>query len=283
VRHYYTRQKELGVRGSRPRLRETITKDFAEELALKIDAALEFARLGETADLLIRPILLYYSCAHLCGVYLRHLFEWGKDKRNHGLSCSQERGNVADTAVYIKPSGQFARLATTCFLLTGHPSVFTRLVTYRQRPTAHTGSGELLGSFCANEVGNPVRHLTLSELAAFDYGGQLQMVRQHHGFHKFKGLPTTAFLLDVISLFVASSLARYDVLGWKSIIEGRDNRFRIHFEEVFDRFHSFTIDCILAALEDPFPDFERRLVPSQPSPYSHDDHSRFERDPNCEA
>ena len=88
--------------------------------------------------------------------------------------------------------------------------------------------------------------------------------------------------VDVVSLFVAGSLARYDVLGWKSILDGDDNSLRIYFEEVFDRFHSFTIDALLAALEDPFFNFRSQLVPSQASPYSHD-HPRFPGDPNYEV
>ena len=113
-----------------------------------------------------------------------------------------------------------------------------------------------------------------------NYGECLKLVRTAHGFHKFKGLPTTAFLVDVITLFVASSLARYDVLGWKSILEGKNNSYRIYFEETFKRFQSFAIDALMAVLENPLIDFDNRTLPSQPSPYSHDDRTRFENDPN---
>lgn len=57
VAHYSSRQKELGVKGARPRLRSDISDRHAEEQALKIDAALNFAELGERADPLVKPIL----------------------------------------------------------------------------------------------------------------------------------------------------------------------------------------------------------------------------------
>jgi hypothetical protein len=180
----------------------------------------------------------------------------------------------------VERAGQFPRLATTCFLLTGRPSCFTALVTYSTSPIKQTGPGESLESFAKRETGEPIQHVTLAELAAFDFSTRLRPVRERHGFHKFKGLPTTAFLIDVITLFLASSLARYDVLGWRQILEGRDNSYRIHFEETFDRFQTFTIDILLAILENPLLHFDSRLIFSQPSPYSHDDHSRFEKDPN---
>ncbi|MDQ3622422.1 MAG: hypothetical protein M3463_08040 [Verrucomicrobiota bacterium] len=135
--------------------------------------------------------------------------------------------------------------------------------------------------FGKNEQGVPIAGLTLDELVNFDFGTQLKAARQHYGFHKFNGLPSTAFLVDVMTLFVGSSLARYDVLGWQRVLEGKDNSYRIHFEETFDRFLAFAVDALLAAFERPLVDFDDRLVPSLPSPYSHDDHSRFTKDPNC--
>jgi hypothetical protein len=185
--------------------------------------------------------------------------------------------------VSIAKKGQFPRLAATCFLLSGMPSCFSELVTYLATPTAHTGPAEHLEKFGKTEIGSPVTKLTLDELVTFDYGMRLKAVRERHGFHKFKGLPTTAFLVDVICLFLGSSLARYDVLGWREILEGRSNPYRIHFEETFDRFRGFLANSLLTMLEDPNSRFEDRIIRSQPSPYSHDDHSRFKDDPNCAA
>lgn len=181
----------------------------------------------------------------------------------------------------IESSGQFTRVAATCFLLTGQASSFSPLVTYTPRPSAHIGPGELLHNFGKEEAGSPVPTLTVAELLTFDFGAQLRAVRTRHGFHKFRGLPTTAFLLDVVTLFVASSLARYDVLGWKQVLEGKSNSFRISFEETYERYLSFGVDAQLRSLDDPLLDFDQRLLPSCPSPYSHDDRSRFTDDPNC--
>jgi len=156
-------------------------------------------------------------------------------------------------------------------------------VTYSCQPTTHVGPGGLLENFGKDELGAPIPRPSLHELANFDFGMRLKAVRGRHGFRMFRGLPTTAFLLDVVTLFLGSSLARYDVLGWKRILEGKDNSYRIHFEEAYERFLTSGIDLLLASLESPLQDFDRRLIPSQPSPYSHDDESRFAKDPNYES
>ncbi len=281
VSHYSSRHKALAIKGPRPKLRADLSSSFAEEQALKIDAALTFAELGERADPRIKPILLYYACAQLCGVYTRSFFDWECDNRSHGLTCNHRPGDLPKTSIRVEVAGQFPRLAVTCFLFTGQPNCVSPLVTYSAKPTIHTGPGELLELFGKNEQGVPIAGLTLDELVNFDFGTQLKAARQHYGFHKFNGLPSTAFLVDVMTLFVGSSLARYDVLGWQRVLEGKDNSYRIHFEETFDRFLAFAVDALLAAFERPLVDFDDRLVPSLPSPYSHDDHSRFTKDPNC--
>lgn len=281
IQHYSARHKALGLKGPRPILRQSLELKFAEELALKIDAGINFLDLAQTADPLVKPILLYYSCAHLCGVYPRAFFEWQQDNRTHGLTCTHRPGKVGDTVVTIAQTGQFPRVVTTSFLLSGMPNCFSELVTYSSTPSAHTGSGELLERFGKTEKGSPIPKLTLDEIVNFDYGKNLKAVRAQHGYHKFKGLPGTAFAVDVIALFVSSSLARYDVLGWREILEGRSNSYRIYFEETFERYQSYAVHYLLAMLEDPFFSFDARIVSSRPSPYSHDDKSRFRDDPNC--
>jgi hypothetical protein len=145
---------------------------------------------------------------------------------------------------------------------------------------ACTEPGGFLENFGKNEKGVPVTAMTLDELLNFDFGRRLQEVRSHFGFHKFKGLPTTAFLIDIIILFVASSLARYDVLGWQQVLDGKNNAYRIQFEEAFERFQRFMVNALLVAFESPFKGFDARFFQTEPSPYSHDDHSRFDKDPN---
>ena len=281
VPHYSSRHTTLALKGPRPVLQNSVTSSSAEEFALKIDASLKFLELAAEADLAVKPILLYYSCAQMCGVYTRVFFDWQNDNRTHGLRCHYVSGNVANTKVSIEHKGQFPRLVTACFLLSGMPSCFSELVTYSSVPTSHTGPGELLEMFGKVEIGSPVTELTLNELVTFDYGKRLKAVREQHGFHKFKGLPTTAFLIDVITLFVGSSLARYDVIGWKEILEGKNNSYRIHFEETFERYQKSTVNYLLAMLENPSFSFDQASLPTQPSPYSHDDHTRFKDDPNC--
>jgi len=129
--HYCKKLKDLGISGPHPKLRSSLEKRTSEELAMKIDAALNFAALAENSDELIKPILLYYSSAHLCGVYTRAFFNWTKDRHSHGLQCTY-RKDVGETIIKMN-AGQFQRLASTCFLLTGHPSCFSDLLPRQQQ------------------------------------------------------------------------------------------------------------------------------------------------------
>jgi hypothetical protein len=280
VRHFTNQQNTHGLRGPQPTLRPALSRNDTHELSIKIDVGLKFLELGENADPYVKPILLYYSCAQLCGLYSRVFFNW-TGKRGHGLECGHQ-GNPTDvgkTVVTSKNYGTFPRLETALFLLTGWPSCFSELVTYSTKPTAHSGPGEYLENFCKEEICTPIPKLSLEDIYRFDYGTQLRAVRLRHGFHKFNGLTSTAFLLDVIVLYMASSLARYDVLGWREILDGRNNPYRKVFEEAFERYRSFTVDAILAAIEDPSKTLQTPLIPSQPSPYCHMNR-RFKRNPN---
>ena len=279
VLHYSSRHQALGSKGPVPRLLESVGDDHAAEIALKVDAGLQFAEMGKAADPMVKPILLYYACAHLCGVYTRAFFTWKHSSQHHGILWSPKSHDVGATTVAIKGTGQFLRLATTCFLLTGQATAFSPLVTYSGAATAHLRPGELLDNFGKTELGDPCKKFSLEQLNSFDFVSSIKEARARHGLHKFRPLPTTAFLVDVLTLFMGSSIARYDVLGWKAILDGRDNSYRILFEETYDRFLSFGVDALLAALEDPLRDFDSRLLPSQSSPYSHDDKSRFAEDP----
>lgn len=279
VLHYSSRHKALGAKGPVPSLRTTIDDAHAAELALKVDAGLQFSELGASADPMVKPILLYYACAHLCGVYTRAFFTWKGTNRHHGMSCSHLPHDVGSTMVTVEDTGQFLRLATTCFILTGQATAFSPLVTYSGTPTAHLLPGALLHNFGKTELGDPSKKFTLELMSRFDFVSAIREVRTLHGLHKFRPLPTTAFLVDVLTLFMGSCIARYDVLGWKTILDGRENSYRILFEETYDRFLSFGVDALLSALEDPLRDFDCRRLPSPPSPYSHDDKSRFAEDP----
>src|SRR6516162_9796266 len=113
VDHYRSRHDALGLKGPRPKLRSEVTARVAQEQALKIEAGLNFAELSEHADPFVKPILLYYACAHLCGVYSRTFFDWECDKRGHGLQCNHEDQDVSATSVTVAKSGQFTRISVT--------------------------------------------------------------------------------------------------------------------------------------------------------------------------
>jgi hypothetical protein len=280
VEHYAKRLSDLEIDSPIPGLLRGISGEHAEEIALKIGAGLDFAALAERAEPMVRPILLYYSCAHLTGAFCRAYFNWKKDRSNHGVTCEHNSKQVQLTQVGIESKGNLMRAATAMFLFTAEPTPFTPLVTFSSTPSFRTEPGELLEKFGVCERGEPLKKVSLEELAEFNFAAHLRDVRLRHGFHKFRGLPSTAFLLDLILLFLASSMARYDVLGWKSVLEGKRNSYRIMFEEAYERYLVFGIDALLRGIENPQIGFGERIIRSVPSPYSHDDRARFPSDPN---
>jgi hypothetical protein len=282
VRHYAERHKELKCKGESPTLRKELTEDEALELALKVQAGVTFLKLGRSADPMVRPVLLYYGASHLLGVYARAFFTWeyGRKKKGigHGMRCRRSEV-VGDTHVTVEATGVFPRVVTTLFLLTGMPTPFTELVTYSARPTAHSGPGGLLEHFGNIEEGKVRASLTLDQLATFDYGSELRAVRTRHGFHKYSGLGPTALLVDLLTWYTGSWLARYDVIGWQTILDAKTIPYRIFFDDAYERLVDFTGDALLMHLEDRFLRWDQAVSPIVPNPYSHD-HPRFEGDPD---
>jgi hypothetical protein len=153
-------------------------------------------------------------------------------------------------------------------------------VTYSTAPISHTEEGGLLARFCKEERGEPIEKLTLKQLSDFDYLMRIRKLRLRHGFHKFNALPGTTFLIDFAFLFAASSMARYDILGWRSVLNGESNALRLEFDDVFERWERYGFRAVLASLEDPTVSFDCPLSASHPSPYSHRDRTRFPVNPN---
>lgn len=258
----------LSIDGPVPKPRASISKTDAEEFALKIRAAVNFRDLSRDADPFVKPILIHYSLSHLLSVYARAFLDWEGDRPTHGLKVSHARRSIETTSVTVQKYGSFPRLTVALFVLSGRPSALTPLITYSATPAANSGPGELLESFGKVEQAYPKNRLRLDELAAFDYRSVLREVRTRHGFHKFEGLSATAFLLDIIAVQMASSFARYDVLGWRAILEGRTNRYLLFFDEVFLRLTEFAFDRILEMLQHPSIQLDSQASPTLASPYS---------------
>ena len=248
---YHSQHKALSLKGPRPRLRQNLNADDAEEMALKADAGFGFLEIVQESDPFVAPILLYYAAGHLTGVYSRAFFLWDQDSPVHGVSVTHRARNVGTSEIRIQNRGHFPRVATAVFLLTGAPSYFSELVVYAQPPQLHTGPGELLEFFSQTQTGNSPRVLTLDELANFDIVQKVQEVKAHFHLHKWRGIGPTLFVVDLLTIFVASTIARYDVLGWRRIFEGRTNSYRIFFDNAFERFMRFGFDFIVDSLVDP--------------------------------
>jgi hypothetical protein len=251
VDHYKARHAALLSRTPCPEISSPISPATAEEIATRVDAALRLLELGKDSGLLIKPILLYYAYSQVVNVYTRSYLRWRRDKQGHGLKCQHSSSDVGDTKVVVQDGGQFIRLAISFFLFSGQPNLFSPLVTHSSQPLAHRGQGEILEQFGKIEIGVPEQHFTVRQLQNYDIHRELEKVKVRHGYHKFSGRPTSEFLLDSLKLFVASSLARYDPIGWNRIMDGKDNSYLLVFEEAFDRFANRGFDVLLELVEKP--------------------------------
>ena len=240
VNHYSQRWLELGLDGPYPKNAPPITAEQADDIAVRINAAGQYLALATEADELVRPVLLYYSCANVVAAQCRSFFTWEKYREAHGLSCDGGT-DVWTTRVTIKKNGAFARLVTTMFLLTGKPTPFDRLVAYSQGPTA---SGQ-------KETNDPVHQLTLRELADFDLVAKDLAVGEAFGLQGGVATSEISFYVDTMVLFAASHLARYKPVLWRSVLDGRTNDSRLVFDDAFERYSMFGFDRVLAILAEP--------------------------------
>lgn len=279
VIHYSERSQVLTKKLSYPKLKKTIGLPAAKDLSTRLNIALRLIDLSKTVDKLIEPIILYYGCVQLCGIFTRAYFDWENDRQGHGVSFVLSNEGVGEVSIKIEDHGMFPRLAATCFLRSGYPSCFTRCVTYLTKPISHNGPGEQLEHFGKCELGDPLRKITLQEIANFDYAKHVKKVLKKHGFHQFNGLTDTAFLIDIITLYLASMFARYNTLRWQEILDGETNPYRLHFDQTFERFRNFTTDRIVLMIGDVECQLDSWIGNIQCSPYSERD-KRFKNHPN---
>lgn len=251
VEFYRLQHQASGIKGPRPELRSTMDRKTAEDLALKLDASFEFVEMSQRASPYVSPILLYYGAAHATGAYSRAFFSWRKDSQKHGVAIVHKQGNLAETAIRIEDSGHFKRLVATTFLLTGNPILYSELVTYAGVPEAHTEPGGLLEAFCQSRARQLPSTLTLGNLMQVNLREEVEKLRLEMGFHKWWGLPATLFVWDFLLILVASSLARYDVVGWRSVLEGKENDYRLRFDAAFERFRDAGFSHVAYTLSEP--------------------------------
>ena len=240
LNQYASRHAELGLEGPRPRLRAELERKNASQMSRKIEAATQYLNLAQAADPLVQPVLMYYAYAHLSSVYTRSLFDWENDHPSEGISF-EHQAKPERTVVKLQPNGHIARLATTLTICQALPNCFSELFTDQTR--AKGGKAE---------VGEPIAELTLADLAAFDFATECDLVARRFGVDANVVAAHTQVVLDAITISLGRSFGRYDVRGWRRILEKSDHTLRIHFQKCFDRFVCFLADYFIAALFDPF-------------------------------
>lgn len=238
------------LKGPRPELRTQVDAAAAESLALKLDASSEFLEMAQQASPFVSPVLLYYGAAHATGAYSRAFFSWRKDSQKHGVSVTH-KPSLSKTEIRFEASGHFQRLSAASFLLTGNPTPYSELVTYVGTPEAHTEPGGLLENLSQSRIPQQQHSLTLGDLMRVDLRQEVEKLRLQCGLHKWRGLPTTLFLWDFLLIFIASSIARYDVIGWRAVLEGKSNDYRLRFDAAFERFRDAGFSHVAYTLSEP--------------------------------
>jgi hypothetical protein len=244
--------------GPVPVLKSVISSSDGEETALRLAAAFEFLEMSRRSSPEVAPVLLHYAAAHATGVYSRAFLDWRADSRKHGIAVTHN-SDTAATEICIQKKGHFPRLAAATFLLTGSPSYFSELVTYAGPPIDHAAPGQPLERFQAIQVGplSP-RRFTLAELLSLDLRERGEFVKAQFGLWKWRSLPAQLLLYDLLVIMVASNIARYDVLGWRTILDGKHNDLRLRFDACFQRFRGQAFDYLLLGLASPAPFSEQR-------------------------
>jgi hypothetical protein len=265
VARYAAEHVRESAMGPVPELKAVIDLEAAESTALRLTAGIEFLEMARTASPGVSPMVRYYGAAHVTAALSRAFLEWSSDNRNHGLEASH-RDPIGNTVLTIKPKGHFRRLVAASFLLNGGPSIFDDLVSFAGQPVANMGPGEALEHFQATNRGAFPSSLTLDGLLRLNLVDLVENLRQSLGLHKWHRLPETLFLYDFLVLFLASSVARYNVIGWREILEGRTNAYRNAFDASFSRIDQFMLPHVVETLYSPSPFWNQR--PTSGGPYS---------------
>lgn len=265
VDFYRAQHQAQQLRGPRPTLRSRIDATVAEDSALRLKAAADFMQMAAEATAETSPILLHYGAAHATGVYSRAFFSWQHDSRTHGLAVTHRPGDLGKTEVRFETTGHFQRLAGASFLLTGSPTPYGELYTYAGAAAADTSPGAPFERFAQTSTGLRPTSTTLDDLLTMDLAAAVERVRSHCGLHKWRGLPTTLFLYDFLLIFLASSVARYDVRGWQSVLEGRRNEYRLRFDAAAERFLAFGLHYVAYSVSEPSTFWlEQKQAPGSP-------------------
>lgn len=237
-----------------------ISNAHAEEIARKLSSALNLIELGEVADPYVQPMLIYYGCEQLLGAFSRALLRWMGDRRSHGLTTVAAR-RIEDTSVKIEEAGFFHRVANTFAAFTGYYNVFSSRDA-NQVPVVDYALGKL-----ANPPPAPILLPTKPRLGDLITHDPVRIASPSPDLMKQQREPpydvtTNAMLVDVLIVFIAGHLCRYDPLTWRTVLEGRNTPIRIDFENALERVSTYLVDGVIAWLMG-----ERRFDTGLHNPY----------------
>jgi hypothetical protein len=251
-----------------PRGKNVLEKEDSEFLADCVDSSLHMLDSALEADVVVRPMLFYYSVAQLFGAWSRTYLHWVPENRDsHGLSFNRNDRDVGESKITLQDDGFFPRLESMLWLIYGQGSVFSRVLPlpYEGGRVQEYRRNRKLPEVPRND--RAVRELSLKDLVEFSVERRVEEAEASFGVDKTRLTVATRLLLDVLLLYTASCLSRYNPRTWKEVLLGRKYSYRLHFDAVFERSQGFAVDYALALMENPARNLGQSLESDVGHPY----------------
>jgi hypothetical protein len=261
----------------KPEILTAISKDHAEATARNLASGLHLLDMSTAADPYVRPMLAYYGCAQVLGAFSRALLRWRGDRHAHGLSCDY-RPTPGVTTVGIEERGFFPRLANTLAIFGGAHSgggynLFSardaserpvaNVPKLREQPVARVRPEE------ARQLPDQLpplavpKRVTLEALTSHDpslIAGTVARLTDDPAFD----LPATCLLVDVLIVFIAGSLCRYQPIMWRKVLDGTETGISVDVDGALHRVTHHVPDAVARTLIS-----QQGLVSGFGNPYDH--------------
>ena len=210
-------------------------EDSNKQNVSHLQNALEFVRYACSSPESIQPILFYYSWLFFAAFFANSLFRWESHERGHGMSV-EHLDSLKDVEVRFRNDGALWRLVD-CLTVLGIPTICGRLLPIPKNSCLEYEE--------TNDLSHHMRDSTkLSEILQFNVKAFCADVNQR--CDKL-GLPTfgpfmrhiNEELRGYILVFVASNIARYRPLLWRTVVEGSDEMAAKMNDEVNDAYSHY--------------------------------------------
>lgn len=235
----YKSKLDNSCSGDAPMLKEFTNYDSSNFLAntIFLKQAQNFANLGKTSIIAVKPLLLYNAEIQLFTFFINTLFHFNNSTEGHGLKFLGS--NYDDIGVKVEKYGFFQRIINTYSVL-GNSWIFSPYERGTNKEFKKTGEG-------FDFVKTP--DLKIRKLIEFKNSPE-------------PGQPEYYLdQIDFVLLFLSFSLARYKPSIWHSIVNGEFGDEIIFFKQTFNRFEKLSsrlIDTLYSIYQGKFLQFNKK-------------------------